>query len=462
MGVSLDRFISATITRATRTVTRRGFGTVLIAAYITGWLDRVREYEDVDELLSDLVAAGYSEAAAAKHPAYLAAVALVSQSPRVERFKVGRRAGAPTQLVRLTPTSVEEGWEYSVTIGGETATYVVAAGDVLADVCTGIAAAINALTGAFTADGASGTAVDVTADTAGAWVNLTALDERLDVEDRTAEPATTLATDLAAIQAADADWYGLIIADAQSSAQIQAAATWAETQVIFYCAHSMDSAVADDVDTDVASVLKAASRLRTKVFYSRTSHGAFPDAALLGAIFPLTVGSADYEFKTLSGVVADDLSSTEVTRIIGTNTSPTSGKNATVYIEAIPTGTNSGTSITAGGLVAGGEWADVVTGLDFVRALLQESAFNVRISNPKVPFTEGGISSFEGTVENTLRIVAAPPYNILDPASITVQATKLTEVSTADRQARYYDGVRFDSRVQGAIRAVNFRGTVRP
>ena len=454
MGVDLSRFVEVAITRATRTVSRRSFGTILIVAYHMAWLDRVRSYEDPSDMLAD----GFL----ATDPASLAAVAVASQSPRVPSFKTGRRVGAPTQSIRLTPAAVEEGWVHTLTVNGEEVTITIGSGDTLGDVCTDLAAAINGTAAAVTADGTSGTHVDVDADAAGAWFAFGGFDARLTVDDQTAEPATTLATDLAAIRAEDADWYGLIVADAQSSAQIGAASAWAQTETIVYAAHSMDSDVATSSTSDVASVIKAASALRSFVFYNRRSHGLFPDAALLGALFPLTVGSADSEYKQLVGVLPDALTSTELERLIGTKTAPTSGKRASVYVEATPTGTNSGTPISLGGLTAGGEWLDVVIGIDFTTALLQERAFTYRLNNPKPPFTEAGIDAFAGTVKGSLRTVSRDPYNILDEASITVEATALEDLSAAERAARYYDGVRFDARVQGAIRAVRFTGTVRP
>ena len=458
MGASLNRFVEVAITRATRTVSRRSFGSIMIAAHHTAFVDRVRSYEDPADMLTD----GFTT----DHPAYLAAVAIASQSPRVPSFKIGKRDGTPLQTIHLTPTDLTEGLVYSGEIGGEAWSYTVQPGDALDDINVGIAAAINGLGVAVTAapDPASpnSTKVIVTADAAGTWFAFTEMTKELEVIDETPEPATTLATDLGAIQAADANFYGLIVADAQSAAQIEAVSTWAQTQKVVYLAHSMDSDVPSSASDDIASTLKGTSDLRSVVFYSKENHGAFPDAALLGRILPLTIGSADAEYKDLVGVAADDLSNTELDRLVGTKNSPTSGKRATVYVEFTPTGTNSGTPATLGGLTAGGEWLDVVMGLDFLESLLQERAINYRLNHPKPPFTEAGIDAFAGIMKGALRTVARPPYNILDESSITVEATPLEDVAAADRAARYYDGVRFDARVQGAIRAVRFTGTVRP
>ena len=275
MTTSLDRITHVTVTRATRTASRRSFASLCIAAYHMVFLDRVRSYSDPADMLTD----GFTS----DHPAYLAAVAALAQNPRVRQVKIGRRAGAPTQTITLTVTAVEEGWVYSITIGGETAEYTTLVGDVDADVGAGLAAAINGLAVAVTAtDNLDGT-VTVEADNAGDWFAYTAPDARLQLSDDTAEPATTLAADLAAIQAEDADWYGLIVADAQSAAQIAAIATWAETQRVIYFAHTIDTAVELAPTTDIHSTLKTAQRLRTLPCYNRLGHGAFFDAAAMEA-----------------------------------------------------------------------------------------------------------------------------------------------------------------------------------
>jgi hypothetical protein len=567
MTVSLDRFVTVDITRATRTVSRRGFGTVMLAGYHTAWADRVRSYSDPDDMVSD----GLPDF----HPLVLAARSLVAQDPRVPTFKIGRRVGAPIQTMRLFPSTPTEAEEYEVTINGVRFPVVADAVPTIAEITAAFTLLMNADTDAVIASGVTSTTgiqtlsgatfnglrgdgpyepprnvtftlnahadwdatimtvagldtsgrvqtetfnipdgggttltgakifseittltipaqsgaggtllmgvgvlfdlagdldftatdgatyVQVAMDDTGAWFAFTDVSLNLDMRDMTALPATSLQTDLADIQAVDADWYGLVIVDAQSGAQISDANTWVANEVVLHAAHSVDFDVPTTATDDIASSLENFSALRTFLFWSRANHGSFPNAALLGRIFPLTVGSATYAFKQLIGISPDSLGETEVEILIGTPQSP-GGKRVTAYIEAVPTGTNTGTAITVGGQVPGGEWIDVIVGIDFIRARLQEVVINLLISSPKVPFTEAGIDSIVGLVRNVLNLVARAPYAILDPASITVQGTALADVPEAERQARYYDGVNWDARVQGAIHATRIRGTVRP
>jgi hypothetical protein len=151
-----------------------------------------------------------------------------------------------------------------------------------------------------------------------------------------------------------------------------------------------------------------------------------------------------------------------MTNILGPKNDPASGKCCGVYIEAVPTGTNSGTPITQGGLMSGGEWYDVVAGLAKLKALVKERVFNIQLNEPKVPFTSKGIETLAGATRGALRDMSTDPYNLLVGDSIVVETVAIDDVSDADKAARYYDGISFGADLQGAIRAVAIDGTVSP
>lgn len=571
MPLPLDNIVRVTVSRQTRTLTRRSFGTLLIAAYHTAWLDRARTYSDPSDMLDD----GFT----VKHPAYLAAVSAKKQSPSIEQFKIGRRGGAPTQQLRFTPSTPVAGEEYSITYGGVTFTatadstpsiseiidafVAIMAADVdaimtngastagvqsldAADfdgvigedeispprnltftfdthadwnpttiVVTGIDANGRTITesfavpdggnatvtgtrvfaqvtgisvpaqggigGTFTVgvgvlfanedldftptSGGGGSYLQLAADDAGAWFPVVDVSSNLAIADVTAEPDPTLAEDLTAIQAEDADWYGLIVADAQSAAQISAIASWVETQIVIYVAHTMDSACELDVETDICSTLRDAEYLRTKAFYSRRNHGAFPDAALLGRVFPIFDAgpiTPDWDFKALTGIIADDLSTDATEILAGSAQEPTSGKNAMVYVELRATGTNVGESVTWGGMMAAGEWADVVQGLDFASAEVQAAAIQPRLNLPRVPFTDEGADLLVGGVRAAMLKAARQPYQIFKESTIVVQATPVADISPAQRQTRFYDGITSNADLEGSIRGLRVRMTVVP
>jgi hypothetical protein len=133
----LTDLISITISTRTRAPTRAGFGTALIAAYHTLYADRVRTYSSLGGLLTD----GFKTS----DPVYKIAAALLAQDPSVRSFKVGRRALPYTQVVDLTPTSPAASEVYTVKVGGLEASYTADATPTVAEVCSGLATAINAL-----------------------------------------------------------------------------------------------------------------------------------------------------------------------------------------------------------------------------------------------------------------------------------------------------------------------------
>lgn len=140
MAEFIDRVEDIEISRTSRGVTRRGFASMLILVYHALYVDRVRSYSDLSELTAD----GFPP----DHPAYVQAAAAWAQDPSLPSLKIGRRALPFTQVVDVTPSapvssSAAETW--TLKVDGLTATFTSDATPTLAEVCTGIAAAINAL-----------------------------------------------------------------------------------------------------------------------------------------------------------------------------------------------------------------------------------------------------------------------------------------------------------------------------
>lgn len=307
------------------------------------------------------------------------------------------------------------------------------------------------------------THLDIAADVAGGWFAYTGLTDGLTIEDRTADPG--IATDLEAIRTADAAWYLLHVADAQSSAQVLAAAAWAETELVLYVVDTVDTAEATSDATSISISLQALTYFRTKVFHSRKNHGRH---FAIGAMSRL-LASPDpnerfpsIEYGSVIGCEADDFGADEITRLAGSTSAPTSGKGCGIYIEAIAEGTNVGTSIVWGGLVAGGEWVDVIVSLDWLRSDIQAAQFEFFLNRPRVPFTRDGIATLESLVESRLNVASAAPYNVITQESIVVRPKAYSATTPSERQTRYFNGVKWGATTQGAIRAIDVSGEVTP
>jgi hypothetical protein len=136
--MALSDFVSVQISLSALPLSRPGFGTPLLLAADApaGFTERVRTYNEADELLDD----GF----AADGPTYLMAVAVCSQNPRPPKFKVGRLALVPTQKFTVTPTAVNSA-TYRMTVDGQAVEFTADSSATAAEIVTGLKAAIAAL-----------------------------------------------------------------------------------------------------------------------------------------------------------------------------------------------------------------------------------------------------------------------------------------------------------------------------
>lgn len=548
MAEFIDRIEDVEISRTSRTITRPGFGAMLVAAYHTRYADRVRTYTDVTEMVTD----GFSPDTAA----YQQVASAFAQEPSPQSVKLGRRALPFTQVVDVTPSSpvsasAAETW--TLKVDGLTATFTSDATPTLAEVCTGLAASINALgdvdaivatlasstsaqtlTGA-TLDGATGddsmstprfitftfsshadwdatsatlagvgpngetqsetiaipnggaqtvtstkrylrvtsiaipiqagtggtatvgTRAPVTADgTSGTKVVCTsAAGELHSYELVTANfggmtTATTdpgIATDLAAIAAADNDWFGLAL-DSQGSAEVVAAAAWCETAKKMFGYTTSDQAhLSTGSVTCVMYLLKNLGYLYTWGFWRAkiATSDAWAVAALMGKEFPKDPGKSQFGLKTLAGQYVDTLTDAQRQAIESYN-----GNHYTLLGDV---------GVTYDGKTASGEWMDVVRDLASLRVNLQYDFADLLISNDKIAFTDDGI----GTVVTALRARLDKSVEdgiLADTPRYTISAPRAAAVSTANRQARRLAGVTFNARLAGSILKIQVRGRV--
>lgn len=432
--MSLSDLITISITAETRTPTQEGFGTLLIAGFHTKYVERVKSYTGLAGLVSD----GF----ATTDPIYKAAAVAFSQNPRPPVIKIGRRASAPSQSIRITPTVATEGFVYRITVAGTALTYTVLAAATTTTVATAIAALIDALA-TVTATSAAAN-ITVTPQTANALVAIESWSPELTVQDLTADPG--LAADLTAINAADPDWYGLAL-DSNGKAEVLAAAAWAESNGKLFVAQSGDSDVLAAPTTDVFGTLQASAYGRTVPIFHPSICAQWIAVGLMAQRFTAQPGSDTWMYKTVAGVaVYRALTSTERTNALA--------KAATIYE------TNAGVNVTVGGKVAGGEWVDVVRGLDWLRARLRESVFGVMISTPKVPYTQSGIDTIGQAVSGVLDLAASPAVQLFDNGTQRVLVPKVSAIGATDKNNRRLPNVQWSGKLAGAIHLSDINGTV--
>jgi len=436
MSAELDQFVDVIITVESATLDRAGFSTPLLAAYHTEYVDRVRAYSSISEVEADF---------AVGTTVYRAMAKIFGQEISPSTVKVGRRALAMSQAGELIPTDTAEGVVVTVTVVGPTGTeYVVShtngAAETVATICTALTNEINVVLAIPDLTATDNTTdVGVAADNAGELFDYKSFGGGLTWNDLTADPG--IATDLAAIEAADDDWYGLNV-DSNSKAEILAAAAWVETRIKVFGCNTADQEVLDGTALNVMEQLNSNAYARTYCIWSG-SVLSFAGAAWMAGNILDDPGARTWKFKTLVGVVADQLTTTQRNTIIGYKGN---------WYASI-----AGAGRAQEGWMADGEWIDIQLTVDALRARIQEDVAERFFSQPKIPFTDNGANTLAATVLGALQ--AFQGTGALDPLTTpTVTVPKVADVSTADKTARLFPDVDFTARLAGAIHKTEIRG----
>lgn len=254
----------------------------------------------------------------------------------------------------------------------------------------------------------------------------------------------TWAAALSAILTENADWYGLVISS-RADADIAAVAAWTESNKKLYSTSSADTDILSGTG-DIAETLEAAAYERTFLTYhslTGTGTDVVPEAAVLGKMFGgYEPGAATWAYKTLAGVPVDLLTPAQITTALG--------KNCNVYTAI------AGVNVLQMGKVASGEFADVIHGLDWLKARIQQLVFTPLANTAKVPYTNAGIEVIASAVRTALQEGVAS--SLL--SSFTVTAPQVSEVSSADRGNRILPNVNFTAVLAGAVHTVEVDGVV--
>lgn len=434
-------------------VSRPGFGTTLIADPCLAWgasNDRARVYKSTAAMLVD----GFT----VNDAAYKAAAAIFAQqSPAAPtRVKVGRRANKPTQHWTITPTA-QDLTKYTVTVDGVDFSFTSGAGTTVALIVAGLKAAIDAgaPAGIVTANIGPNTALGLTASVAGGWHGVrcmradvpTAPHPQLAVLQDQADPG--IAADLAAILAADADWYGLVLTHT-SKAEILAAAAWVETNEKLFVQATQDSDARTTAPggADVMASAKAQSYFRSSLCY-HPDNGAFLGAAIQGARLPTDPGTENWMMTSLAGVSSVYLTAQEQQNI--------QGKNGNYYYEVV-----SGAPIFAPGKVAGNEWIDVIRVRDWVKVNMGFDILGLQqrmaALGKKVSYDDPGLASIQNV--GLARLTNGERVGALVSGSSFFNVPRAADVSAADRASRTLNGAAFGAKLTGAINLVNIAGVL--
>ena len=447
----LDQIVSVAISLNTTAIAEQSFSDMLIVGPHVLGVGRSMVIEDSDELLD----AGMLPT----DPIYLAARDALSQIPTVNRLFIGRQQ--VTSTVLTVAASPVQGQIYTATIGYRdnvgvsqsiTASYTAGVSPTPTTVAAGLVSAINATAVPVTAANTAGV-ITLTADVLTDPFSLAFTGNMALTQPTTAEAP---AVSLAAIQAENNDWYGVIMAS-RVQADILAAAAWVEANEKL-----QGTASANPQDYDPANTTGLLYQLfqnqyfRTYAFYHQLAATQYPDAAIMAKMFTFYPGSETWSLKRLGGIAFDTLSAGQSLAV--------RNKNGNTFEQF------RNFALTRDGKVAAGEWIDVIRFRDWLAEQIKVNVVSSMINaDGKVPYTDAGIRIIVAAMRQALDLGVArggiAPEEV-DPdddrviPSYTVSVPASANIAFNDKANRVLNDVKFTARLAGAIHAVNIKGSL--
>jgi hypothetical protein len=442
----LSDIIQITISRETQAIARASFGTPAIISEFAEsktltTFDRYREYANLTEMLDDNWLSTDKE--------YLRANKIFSQNPKPTKVVIGRKKPATetveTWTEALTAIQVATQDWYAFTIDPTQKAEVVFDIDFVSS--NSIVATINGIvcdpvvfsTDQETTMGLLKTEIETHAGltdtivTVGASPFRTMTIEKESGDITTATIVTTggVTQPVATITFTEQD-------------DILEAAAWAETQKKIFFLTDDDATIITAGTSDIPYQLEALNYDRSVSCYhpNLVSSDQFLAEAWVGKMLPKDPGSATWMFKSLSGITAVGLNSSQRTFALN--------KNCNIYT------TTAGVDITENGKVASGEYIDIIRGIDWLESTIQETIYAELINVDKVPYTDEGIAIIEGLLAKALD--EGIRQQVI--ASYTTTVPAVADISDQDKIARILPDVEFTAILSGAIHYVQINGVV--
>lgn len=442
--------VNVDITLNTAGTTREGFGLPLFLASTDNFEERIRGYTSLTEVAED-----FDESTAA----YKAAKQLWSQTPKVTQLYIGRRT---MQYTVSIPDTVAEGNEYSLTVaigGGVSQPFQYTAKEndtaliVLNEFKSQIEASPTIKDGvnvSVTGTGASATMI-ITKAGDNDFVKVTSITPTTSIAATTADTASAA---LASIEAYSTDWYFISAEDRTQQFVLAMASEIQARKKIFFTANA-DVKALQGTDltsaTDVPAQLAKSKYTRTVCLWHHTAEYDYPEMAYIAYGAPYDAGSIAWGNAQLTGVAAS-LQPANQRPLTSIQKSALDTRSCN-FIDL-----DGGVPVVRRGITSGGEWIDIVRGVDWLESDLKTSLRDLLINQKggKITYDDTGITRIRQVIETSLQ--RAVNRNFLSTYTVTVP--KASQVALADKKARILKDVTFHGILAGAILDVDLKGTV--
>lgn len=254
-------------------------------------------------------------------------------------------------------------------------------------------------------------------------------------------------TEITNLQAATNDWF-FLITDAQDDADKEAIADYIETQTAVYVfSDSNVNTLAPADETDIFSVLKAKTLVKSFGMHVKDETVLAPEAAWVGRFASAIIGSNTWIHKALATLSPESFTRTEMSTL--------KDKNAHFY-----TLVGQDPSIEGNANTVGGEKIHVILGAIWLEVRLAERTWNVLYTKERLNYTNSSIELFRAEIVSVLN--EAVDYNILtNDEGFSIQVPDANKLTSAERASGYLRKITFRARLAGAILFVDaIEGTV--
>ena len=254
-------------------------------------------------------------------------------------------------------------------------------------------------------------------------------------------------TEINKLQAATNDWF-FLITDAKDDSDKEAIADYIETQTAVYVfSDSNTDTLLSNNETDIFSVLKAKTLVKSFGMHTKDDAVVAPEAAWVGRFASATIGSNTWIHKALTTLTPEGFSRTEISVL--------KDKNAHFY-----TLVGQDPSIEGNANTVGGEKIHVILGAIWLEVRLAERTWNVLYTKERLNYTNSSIELFRAEIVSVLN--EAVNFNILtNEDGFSIQVPDADKLTSQERASGHLRKITFRARLAGAILFVDaIEGTV--
>lgn len=245
---------------------------------------------------------------------------------------------------------------------------------------------------------------------------------------------------------ATSEWF-FLITDAPTDAQKEALVEFVETQDLIYVTSTSNVATTTTTTEDLAGKLKEKGYNHTLLMYYDDEAVVSPESAYAGRHASAVIGSNLWGYKTLVGLTANKLNTTQITNL--------KAKNVQFYTKV------GADSVIAGNMnMVGGEKIHVMLGAIWLKVRIAERYWNLLYTNERILYTNAGIDLFKAELYTVLTegvqnniLTDETPFQIITPNALNL--------TSQQRSTGILSGISFRARLAGAIIYVDgVQGTV--